>query len=68
MQTEEMERTVTMLPKPVVEEIDKAAVEQGLSRSGLIRMVMMRYLQERGEKAAKKAAEEWASTHPPESV
>ncbi len=63
-----MERTVTMLPKSVVEEIDKAAVEQGLSRSGLIRTVMMRYLKERGEKAAKKAGDEWASTIPPESV
>ena len=42
---------MTMLPKSVVEEIDRAASEQGLSRSGLIRMVMMRYLQERGEKA-----------------
>ena len=49
--TEEMERTVTMLPKSVVEAIDKAAGEQGLSRSGLIRMVMMAYLQERGERA-----------------
>lgn len=51
MQAEEMERTVTMLPKSVVEEIDKAASEQGLSRSGLIRTVMMSYLRERGEKA-----------------
>lgn len=45
--TEEMERTVTMLPKSVIAEIDKAATEQGLSRSGLIRMVMMEYLRHR---------------------
>ena len=51
LQTEEMERTVTMLPKAVVEAIDKAAGEQGMSRSGLIRTVMMSYLRERGEKA-----------------
>lgn len=49
--TEEMERTVTMLPKSVIAEIDSAATEQGLSRSGLIRMIVMRYLQERGEKS-----------------
>ena len=48
--TEEMERTVTMLPKSIVAEIDKAATEQGLSRSGLIRLVMMAYLRERIEK------------------
>ena len=41
----------TMLPKPSVEEIDRAATEEGLWRSALIRMVMMRYLRERGEKA-----------------
>ncbi len=41
----------TMLPKPSVEELDRAATEEGLWRSALIHMVMMRYLQERGEKA-----------------
>jgi len=49
--TEELERVVTMLSKSVVKEIDAAATEQGLSRSGLIRTVMMRYLQDREEKA-----------------
>ncbi len=41
----------TMLPKPSVEELDRAATEEGLWRSALIRVVLMCYLQERGEKA-----------------
>ena len=41
----------TMLPKSVVEELDRAATEEGLSRSAMVRTVVMRYLRERGEKA-----------------
>ncbi len=41
----------TMLPKSAMAELDQAADEQGLYRSALARIVLMRYLQERGEKA-----------------
>ncbi len=41
----------TMLPKPTMAELDQAADEQGLYRSALARIVLMRYLRERGEKA-----------------
>ncbi len=51
MQTEEMERVLTMLPKSVVEELDRAATTEGLSRSAMVRTLVMRYLRERGEKA-----------------
>ena len=51
MQTEEMERVLTMLPKSVVEELDQAATVEGLSRSAMVRTLVMRYLRERGEKA-----------------
>lgn len=44
-----MERVVAMLPKSVVEALDKAAAEQGMSRSGLVRTLVMRYLKEREE-------------------
>jgi len=47
--TEELERVVTLLSKSAVKEIDAAATEQGLSRSGLIRTVMLRYLQDRAK-------------------
>lgn len=49
LQTEDMERVVAMLPKSVVEALDKAAAEQGMSRSGLVRTLVMRYLKEREE-------------------
>ena len=39
-----------MLPKPSIEELDRAATEEGLWRSALVRAVVMRYLRERGEK------------------
>ncbi len=42
----------TMFPKPSVEELDRAATEEGLWRSALIRMVMMRYLEERTSTAS----------------
>ena len=48
---EAFERIVVLLPEAVVKELDKLANEQGLSRSGLIRTVLMRDLRERGEKA-----------------
>ena len=41
----------TMLPKSAVAELNQAADEQGLYRSALARIVFMRYLRERGEKA-----------------
>ena len=44
MQTEQMERVVAMLPKSVVEELDQIASKEGLSRSGLVRVVLIRYL------------------------
>lgn len=51
MQAEEMERVVAMLPKSDTEELDRAAVEEGLSRSALIRTIIKRYLRERGKSA-----------------
>ncbi len=45
------ECVATMLPKSAVAVLDQAADEQGLYRSALARIVLMRYLQERGEKA-----------------
>ncbi len=40
-----------MLPKPAMAEWDQAADEQGLYRSALARIVLMRYLRERSETA-----------------
>lgn len=51
LQQEEMERVLTMLPKSVVAELDEAATAEGLSRSAMVRTLVMRYLRERGEKA-----------------
>ena len=41
---------VAMLPKSAVDQLDRAASEEGLYRSALVRTVVMRYLRERGEK------------------
>ncbi len=41
----------TMLPKSAMVELNQAADEQGLYRSALARIVLMRYLQERGDAA-----------------
>ncbi len=41
----------TMLPKSAMAALNQAADEQGLYRSALARIVLMRYLRERGEKA-----------------
>ena len=41
----------TMLPKSAIAALDQAADEQWLYRPALARMVLMRYLRERGEKA-----------------
>jgi len=49
MQAEEMERVLAMLPKSAVEDLDRAAIREGLSRSALIRTVLLRYLRERAE-------------------
>ncbi len=38
----------TMLPKSAMAELDQAADEQGLYRSALARIVLIRYLRERG--------------------
>ena len=48
--TEQLERVLTMLPKSVVEELDQAATREGLSRSALVRVLVIRYLREQGEK------------------
>ncbi len=40
----------TMLPKSAMAELNQAADEQGLYRSALTRIVLMRYLRERGER------------------
>jgi len=45
-----MERVVVMLPKSIVEEADRAATREGLSRSALVRVLVIRYLREQGEK------------------
>ena len=50
----------TMLPKPSVEELDRAATEEGLSRSALIRTLIKRYLRERGEKVLANGCRLWA--------
>lgn len=47
MQAEEMERILTMLPTSTVDKLTEAAQAEGLSRSALIRMVLIRYLKER---------------------
>ncbi len=41
----------TMLPKPFIEELDQAATVEGLSRSAMVRKLVMRYLRSGGEKA-----------------
>jgi hypothetical protein len=47
LQAEEMERVLTMLPASIVEELDRAATADGLSRSAMIRTIIIRYLRER---------------------
>ncbi len=44
----------TMLPKSAMAELDRAADEQGLYRSALTRIVLMRYLEERASTASDK--------------
>ncbi len=44
----------TMLPKSAMAELDQAADEQGLYRSALTRIVLMRYLEERASTASDK--------------
>lgn len=39
-----------MLPKSVVEDLDRAATEHGLSRSAMVRTLVMRYLRDREER------------------
>ncbi len=41
-----------MLPKIAVKELDRAASEEGLYRSALVRAVVMRYLEERTSAAS----------------
>jgi metal-responsive CopG/Arc/MetJ family transcriptional regulator len=47
MVQEDLERVVTMLPKSDLQELDRAAEHEGLSRSALIRTLVKRYLRER---------------------
>lgn len=47
MPTEETERVLTMLPASTVDKLTHAAREEGLSRSALIRTILIRYLRER---------------------
>ena len=42
----------TMLPKSAMAELDQTAGEQGLYRSALTRIVLMRYLEERTSTAS----------------
>ena len=42
--TEQLERVVALLPKSVVGELDQAATSEGLSRSALVRVLVIRYL------------------------
>ena len=44
---EDMERVVMMLPKSVVTELDEVATAEGLSRSAMLRTLVIRYLRER---------------------
>ena len=48
--TEQLERVVVMLSKSVVEELDQAATREGLSRSALVRVLVIRYLREQDAK------------------
>jgi metal-responsive CopG/Arc/MetJ family transcriptional regulator len=46
-----MERVVAMLPKSVVEDLDALATREGLSRSGLVRVLVIRYLREKEQQS-----------------
>ena len=50
MQAVDLERIVVFLPKSAVKTLDQQAEAEGLSRSGVIRLIVLRYLRERGEK------------------
>ena len=52
--TEKMVRLVVMLPRPVLQELERVATAQGLSRSGLIRVVMIRYIRDQAEDRARR--------------
>ena len=54
-----MERVLTMLPKTVVDELDRAAAEQGLSRSALVRTLVIRYLRRRGLTERSEDSSKW---------
>ena len=62
--------TAYSLPAAAIVRLGWAGVNGGdvVTSGAIIHPVMMRYLRERGEKAAKKAGDEWASAIPPESV
>jgi metal-responsive CopG/Arc/MetJ family transcriptional regulator len=47
MVTEGLDRVVTMLPKTTLKKLDKAADAEGVSRSGLIRQIVIRYVRDR---------------------
>ncbi|KKL57696.1 hypothetical protein LCGC14_2232870 [marine sediment metagenome] len=50
LQAVDLERIVVYLPKSAVKELDAQAETEALSRSAFIRLVVVRYLRERGEK------------------
>ena len=54
-----MERVLTMLPKTVVDDLDRAAAEQGLSRSALVRTLVIRYLRRRGLTERSEDSSKW---------
>ena len=49
MQAVDLERIVTFLPKAAVKELDAQAEQEGLSRSGVIRLIVLRFLREEKE-------------------
>jgi len=49
--TEQLERVLTMLPKSIVGELDQAATREGLSRSALVRTLVIRYLREQSKES-----------------
>jgi metal-responsive CopG/Arc/MetJ family transcriptional regulator len=45
--TEEMERVTALMPKSLLAELDQAATEDALSRSAMLRLIVVTYLRER---------------------
>ena len=49
MQAVDLERIVVFLPKTAVKKLDTQAEQEGLSRSGVIRIIVLRFLREEKE-------------------